>query len=105
MPNPASDAARNHDPHDAPSTTPKPNTTTARTTTNPTTTRRHDADSTTTEHQDQIDKPKDQGKNDEQSTNRAGISMVRVAAGSPVGDGNTVPGTPVHAVAGGRHAA
>lgn len=105
MPNPASDAARNPARHDTPTRT-TPDTTmspTHATNSDPSTT--DQVDTTTPGTPNPTDDHTDQGQNQGQSTNRAGITMVRTAAGSLVGEDDPDLGMAVHAVAGGRRAA
>lgn len=105
MPNPASDAARNPATHDTPNhATPDTTTsTTVTTTTRPGT--KDQVETPTTGTPNPTGDRTNQVQNQEQFTNRAGITMVRGAAGPLVGDANPVAGMVLHAVAGGGHAA
>ncbi|MBK9740980.1 MAG: hypothetical protein IPO93_16105 [Actinobacteria bacterium] len=105
MPNPASSAARNPATHDTPNhATPDTTTsTTVTTTTRPGT--KDQVETPTTGTPNPTGDRTNQVQNQEQFTNRAGISMVQAAAGSPVREANPDLGSVVQAVAGGGHAA
>lgn len=105
MPIPASAAARKPAPHDTQTSTMQETTASTTYATYSVASTTDQVDATTTRTLTRNGDSTDQGKNKEQSTNRAGITMVRAAAGSLVADANAVRSMAVHAVAGGRHAA
>jgi hypothetical protein len=109
MPNPASDAARNPAPHDTPTRTTPDTATSITHATNSDPSTNDQVDTPTTPTPNRTDDRTDQGQNQEQSTNRAGIRMPRLAAGqrqqaeSPLSQ--TTKNTTRAAVIGGRDAA